>query len=83
MPGHTTRRIAAMMLRHARPTAELLNNGPGHGNSGRFIRAMAARGYAVTEQRSRFDERDLPPFCRHLLSYRRDPSRPSLTEALH
>ena len=75
--------IAAMMLRHARPTAELLITDPGRGNSGPFTRAMAAQGYAVTEQRSRFDEKDLPPFRGRLLSYRRDPSRPILTEALH
>ena len=72
-----------MMLRHARPTAELLITDPGRGNSGPFTRAMAAQGYAVTEQRSRFDEKDLPPFRGRLLSYRRDPSRPILTEALH
>lgn len=75
--------IAAMMLRHARPDAELLITDPGRGNSGPFTRAMAAQGYMVTEQRSRFDEKDVAPFRGRLLSYQRDTSIPVLKEALH
>jgi predicted nicotinamide N-methyase len=63
--------IAAMMQRHAQPAAELLITDPGRGNSGPFTRAMALQGYEVTEQRSRFDEKDTEPFRGRLLSYRR------------
>lgn len=63
--------IAAMMLRHANPDAELLVTDPGRGNSGPFTRAMASQGYEVTEIRSRFDEKDSEPFRGRLLSYRR------------
>ncbi|MEL1265223.1 class I SAM-dependent methyltransferase [Pseudoxanthomonas putridarboris] len=67
---HATQ-IAAMMQRHAQPAAELLITDPGRGNSGPFTRAMALQGYEVTEQRSRFDEKDTEPFRGRLLSYRR------------
>ena len=63
--------IAAMMLRHAKPDAELLITDPGRGNSAPFTRAMQAQGYAATEQRSRFNEKDEAPFRGRLLSYRR------------
>jgi predicted nicotinamide N-methyase len=63
--------IAAMMLRHANPDAELLVTDPGRGNSGPFTRAMAEQGYEVTERRSRFNEKDIEPFRGRLLSYRR------------
>ena len=63
--------VAAMMLRHARPDAELLLTDPGRGNSAPFTRAMATQGYEVSERRSRFDEKDTEPFRGRLLSYRR------------
>lgn len=63
--------IAAVMQRHAHPDAELLVTDPGRGNSGPFTRAMVAQGYTVTEQRSRFNEKDVAPFRGRLLSYRR------------
>ena len=44
---------------------------PGRGNSGPFTRALADQGYAVSEQRSRFNEADIAPFRGRLLSYRR------------
>ena len=66
--------IAAMMLRHANPDAELLVTDPGRGNSAPFTRAMQAQGYEVTEQRSRFNEKDIEPFRGRLLSYRRGGS---------
>ncbi|MET0892579.1 MAG: methyltransferase domain-containing protein [Pseudoxanthomonas sp.] len=66
--------IAAMMLRHASPNAELLVTDPGRGNSAPFTRAMQAQGYEVTEQRSRFNEKDIEPFRGRLLSYRRGSS---------
>ena len=44
---------------------------------------MAAQGYTVTEQRSRFDEKDVAPFRGRLLSYQRDTSIPVLKEPVH
>lgn len=63
--------LAALILRHAQPGAEVLITDPGRGNSGPFTRALAAQGYDVTEQRSRFDEADTAPFRGRLLSYSR------------
>ena len=63
--------VAAMMLRHANPDAELLVTDPGRGNSAPFTRAMAEQGYEVAERRSRFNEKDIEPFRGRLLSYRR------------
>jgi len=70
--GHAAQ-VADMMLRHAQPDAEVLITDPGRGNSGPFTRALAAQGYTATEQRSRFDERDVESRGR-LLSYRRCPT---------
>lgn len=63
--------LAAMVLRHAQPSSEVLITDPGRGNSGPFTRALAAQGYVVTEERSRFDARDVTPFRGRLLHYRR------------
>jgi len=72
--------IAAMMLRHANPDAELLVTDPGRGNSAPFTRAMAEQGYEVAERRSRFNEKDIEPFRGRLLSYRR--GTPMITAGL-
>ena len=53
------------------PTAEVLITDPGRGNSGPFTRALATQGYTVSEERSRFDARDVAPFRGRLLHYRR------------
>ena len=74
--------VAAMMLRHANPDAELLVTDPGRGNSGPFTRAMASQGYEVTEIRSRFDEKDSQPFRGRLLSYRRGAPMANASRAL-
>ncbi len=63
--------LAALMLRHANPDAEILITDPGRGNSGPFTRALAAQGYDVIEQRSAMGKADTPPFRGRLLSYRR------------
>ncbi|MDB6162841.1 MAG: methyltransferase type 12 [Xanthomonadaceae bacterium] len=65
--------LAAMLVRHAQPAAEILITDPGRGNSAAFTRALVAQGYSVTEQRSRFDDDDHAPFRGRLLSYRRGP----------
>jgi predicted nicotinamide N-methyase len=69
--------LAAMMLRHAHPEAEVLITDPGRGNSNPFTRALAAQGYGVVEQRSRFDEKDVAPFRGRLLSYSRGATAPA------
>jgi predicted nicotinamide N-methyase len=63
--------LAAMVLRHALPDAEVLITDPGRGNSAPFTRALARQGFSVAELRSRFDESDIAPFRGRLLSYRR------------
>ena len=63
--------LAQVVLRHAGSDATVLISDPGRGNSGPFTRALAAQGYAVSEQRSRFDPDDLPPFRGRLLQYHR------------
>lgn len=63
--------LAAMVMRHALPDAEVLITDPGRGNSAPFTRALAEQGYTVVELRSRFDARDIAPFRGRLLSYRR------------
>jgi hypothetical protein len=60
-----------MLVRHAKPAAEILITDPGRGNSAAFTRALLAQGYSVSEQRSRFDDDDKEPFRGRLLSYRR------------
>jgi Predicted methyltransferase len=64
--------LAAVMQRHALPCAEILISDPGRGNSAGFTRALIAQGYAMSEQRSRFDEAEVAPFRGRLLRYRRD-----------
>jgi predicted nicotinamide N-methyase len=63
--------LADMLIRHAKPAAEILITDPGRGNSAAFTRALLAQGYTVSEQRSRFDDADREPFRGRLLSYRR------------
>jgi 2-polyprenyl-3-methyl-5-hydroxy-6-metoxy-1,4-benzoquinol methylase len=63
--------LAAFLLRHASPNAQIVITDPGRGNSGPFSRAMTGQGYEMIEERSRFDENDLPPFRGRLLNYRR------------
>lgn len=63
--------LAALLERHALPSAEIIFTDPGRGNSAPFTRALATQGYSVTEVKSRFNESDTPPFRGRLLSYRR------------
>ncbi len=63
--------LIAMIMRHARDASEVVFTDPGRGNSAAFTRAMRTLGYSVDEQRSRFDEHDVPPFRGRLLHYAR------------
>ncbi len=73
--------LSQLLLRHARSCVEVLITDPGRGNSGPFTRALLAQGYTVSEQRSRFDERDVAPFRGRLLSYRREGRRDPAVQA--
>jgi predicted nicotinamide N-methyase len=68
--GHADQ-LAATVARHAMADTEILITDPGRGNSASFTRALSLQGYAVSEQRSRFDINDVAPFRGRLLSYRR------------
>ena len=61
--------LSNLVSRHAQPDAQILITDPGRGNSAPFTRALANLGYAVTEQRSRFNDADVAPFRGRLLSY--------------
>jgi SAM-dependent methyltransferase len=61
--------LAGVMDRHAHPHAELLITDPGRGNSGPFNRRMDGQGYALSEVRGPFDDRDVPPYRGRLLSF--------------
>ena len=63
--------LAAMILRHATPNGCVIITDPGRGNSGPLTTALARQGFDVVEQRSPFDDADLPPYRGRLLSYRR------------
>ena len=77
--GHAAQ-LAGMMHRHARDDAEIVLSDPGRGNSASFTRAMQAQGYAVDEQRQRFEEADTEPFRGRVIHYRRDDAS---RDALH
>ncbi len=68
--GHGVQ-IAAMMERHAKPTADLLLTDPGRGNLGGFSRAMALQGYEVHEEGGFGDDESSSPGRGRLLRYSR------------
>lgn len=63
--------LAGVVERHARPDAEVLVTDPGRGNSARFSRLLAARGFSLAEERCPMDDRDEPPYRGRLLHYTR------------
>ncbi len=66
--GHAAQ-LAMLLARHTHEQSEVMITDPGRGNSAPFTKAMAALGFLVTEQRSRMNERDVPPFRGRLLRY--------------
>lgn len=72
--GHA-RLLAALLPRHARATSEVLITDPGRGNSGPFVRALVAQGYAATEARSRLVPDELPPFRGRILRFSREAAQ--------
>jgi len=68
--GHGVQ-IAAVMERHAKPTAELLLTDPGRGNLGGFSRAMALQGYEASEEGGFGEDESSSPRRGRLLRYAR------------
>ena len=63
--------LSELIIRHAKPTAEIITTDPGRGVSAAFSRAMLAQGFRIEETRCRFNEADMPPFRGRLISYLR------------
>jgi len=63
--------IDMVVERHASPDAEVLVTDPGRGNSARFSRLLAERGFVVDGERCPMNDDDLPPYRGQLLHYRR------------
>ncbi len=63
--------LDSVIDRHAMPDAEILFTDPGRGNSTRFSRLLAARGFDLDEERCPMNDADLPPHRGRMLHYRR------------
>ncbi len=64
--------LSALIIRHAKPAAEIITTDPGRGVSAAFSRAMLAQGFRIEETRCRFNETDVSPFRGRLISYSRN-----------
>lgn len=64
--------LAELVLRHAKPRAEIITTDPGRGVSAAFSRAMITQGFRVEETRCKFNEADVSPFRGRLISYLRN-----------
>ena len=69
--------LVAVLDRHTHAGSEVLITDPGRGNSALFTRALAARGFSVTEERCPMDAADLPPYRGRLLHYQRQATIPA------
>lgn len=63
--------IDAVIERHALPDAEVLVTDPGRGNSARFTRLLARRGFEVETEHCPMNDADPPPHRGRMLHYRR------------
>lgn len=63
--------LCGVVERHASAGAEVLITDPGRGNSARFTRLLAERGFAVQDERHPMDDDDPPPHRGRILHYRR------------
>ncbi len=63
--------LCGVVERHASARAEVLITDPGRGNSARFSRLLAERGFAVQDERQPMDDDDPPPHRGRILHYRR------------
>ncbi|MBB6064106.1 putative nicotinamide N-methyase [Pseudoxanthomonas broegbernensis] len=66
--------IDTVVERHALPLAEVVVADPGRGNSSRFSRMLAARGFGMKARRCPMDETDPPPHRGRMLHYTRGPA---------
>jgi len=64
--------LSELILRHAKPAAEIITTDPGRGVSAAFSRAMLAQGFRIAETRCKFNEYDVSPFRGRLISYLRN-----------
>lgn len=64
-------RLCAVVERHAYPVAEVLVTDPGRGNSARFTRLLAERGFALEVETCPMSDEDAPPYRGQVLHYRR------------
>ncbi|MGH8105086.1 MAG: class I SAM-dependent methyltransferase [Arenimonas sp.] len=64
--------LSELIIRHAKPVAEIITTDPGRGVSAAFSRAMLAQGFRIEETRCRFNETDVSPFRGRLISYLRN-----------
>ncbi|MEO6171475.1 MAG: SAM-dependent methyltransferase, partial [Arenimonas sp.] len=64
--------LADLIIRHAKPCAEIITTDPGRGVSAAFSRAMLAQGFRIEEVRCRFNENEVSPFRGKLISYLRN-----------
>lgn len=63
--------MADVILRHAKPSAEVVITDPGRGNSARFSRMLEQQGFAFLSTRCPMDDADTEPFRGQLLHYSR------------
>lgn len=63
--------LAALIARHAKPSAEIVTTDPGRGVSAAFSRSMLAQGFEIEQTRCRFNSADMPPYRGRLISYKR------------
>ncbi len=54
--------LGEVIERHAGVHAKVMLTDPGRHHAGRFVRGLKARGFAVTEEHTAFEEGERPPF---------------------
>lgn len=68
--GHSAS-LAAVLRRHAKPSAEIVITDPGRGHRGSFTSALVDQGYSANRTSQAFAEGEPPPHKGCLMHYRR------------
>ena len=68
--GHSAT-LAAVLRRHAKPSAEIVVTDPGRGHRGSFTSALVDQGYSANRTSQPFSEGEMPPHKGCLMYYRR------------
>jgi predicted nicotinamide N-methyase len=68
--GHSAA-LAAVLRRHAKPSAEIVITDPGRGHRGSFTSALVDQGYSANRTSQAFAEGETPPHKGCLMHYRR------------